>query len=168
MHAHESLIILIRSIDSFSKFLYINSYLLLMERRRKRTGEQRGEGSGMSCLLPQQGGGGGCRYPQLTLPPGHPTPSRPGRVAYCTTLVLADGQFASTGLFRFFLHGERPEPWRGQAVRPLTRPGENGRVAEVFVQAAWRSTYIKLQTGVMPCGPRVLLFDIAHGSPRCA
>jgi hypothetical protein len=47
-----------------------------MERPAKRTGEWWGEGSGMSCLLPQQGGGGGCRYPQYRFP--RATRHRPG------------------------------------------------------------------------------------------
>jgi tRNA pseudouridine(55) synthase len=51
--------------------------------RRKRTGEWWGEGSGMSCLLPQQGGGGGCRYPRPRFPRAtrHRPPEESGRTA---------------------------------------------------------------------------------------
>jgi hypothetical protein len=63
-------------LDTQLKFLYIVSYLLLVERRRKRTGEWWGEGSGMSCLLPQQGGGGGYRCPRPRFP--RATRHRPG------------------------------------------------------------------------------------------
>jgi hypothetical protein len=107
------------------KFLYINSYLLLMERPAKRTGEWWGEGSGMSCLLPQQGGGGGCRYPQLTLPPGHPAPSPGGIRAYCTTCLLRVGQqsrwFGRCTSFR--TRGEASATAR-RPVRPPQRSGE--------------------------------------------
>jgi hypothetical protein len=68
--------------------------------------------------------------PSASLPPGHPTPSPGGIRAYCTTQMLQ------------------------------RRSGEHGRVAEVFVRAAWRSTYKIQKTGVMPRGPRFLLFHM--------